>query len=292
MSEKCPITMQEYGEAVEAITNAQEQMIPDGRNCMVCGDSGHQAWECHHNPIVMMRRARTTETEFRCFHCGDVFTTEESAHEHFGCHESNIPQCLELHSQLEQAQGELEQEKDIPVRERIWNFGYFGDVDDVPKTKKISVGEVVDFLRDHLEQEKKKYQECLIYGVELQQDVDNFNDVVSNEGKNVVKDNKLLTEDVVRLHEEKEQLREENNRLKAIVDKLPKTADGVTIVPGMDLWQLETRNAGKTWNIVFHKIKGVLWPEIFPFPGGLPSRCYSTHEAADAALKERSKEDE
>lgn len=28
-----------------------EQTRPDGQSCAVCGDTGHQAMECHHNKI-------------------------------------------------------------------------------------------------------------------------------------------------------------------------------------------------------------------------------------------------
>lgn len=58
----------------------------------------------------------------------------------------------------------------------------------------------------------------------------------------------------------------EVERLQAIVDKLPKTADGVPVVPGMVVWKsnCEPTNVGMllgTW----------------------VCQCYSTHEAAEAA---------
>jgi hypothetical protein len=79
-----PLTLADYNEAIEALQDAKQQMEPDGENCRVCGDSGHQAWQCHHNPLVMARRAAKSQTEWRCFHCGDVFTDEQAATEHFG----------------------------------------------------------------------------------------------------------------------------------------------------------------------------------------------------------------
>lgn len=73
-----------YNMAIQAIEYAKSQLEPDGRVCAICGDTGHQAWECHHNPLAMMREARRLEGAYRCFHCGEVFFTEEDAAEHFG----------------------------------------------------------------------------------------------------------------------------------------------------------------------------------------------------------------
>lgn len=33
------------------------QMKPDGNNCAVCGDIGHQAFECRFNPFVKFHEA-------------------------------------------------------------------------------------------------------------------------------------------------------------------------------------------------------------------------------------------
>ncbi len=72
----------DYEEAIEALRDAQGQLMPDGRNCAVCTDSGHQAWECHHNPLVVARA--NSRDAWRCFHCGRIFRTPEAALEHFG----------------------------------------------------------------------------------------------------------------------------------------------------------------------------------------------------------------
>lgn len=42
-----------YENAIAALQNATRQLEPDGRNCAVCGDTDHQAFECHHNPLVL-----------------------------------------------------------------------------------------------------------------------------------------------------------------------------------------------------------------------------------------------
>ncbi len=71
----------------------------------------------------------------------------------------------------------------------------------------------------------------------------------------------------------------EIERLQAIVDTLPKTADGVVIVPGATVWQVETSNAGRTWQITDRQTD----PDIWPFSGWCKGRCYSTREAAEKA---------
>ena len=51
------ITAEDYDEAIQDLQQAKTQLQPDGDNCHVCHDSGHQAWECHHNPLAMAREA-------------------------------------------------------------------------------------------------------------------------------------------------------------------------------------------------------------------------------------------
>jgi uncharacterized protein with PIN domain len=88
------ITADEYDEAIRELQAAKTQLKPDGNNCAVCHDSGHQAWECHHNPLVMARRGVKAEMEWRCFHCGDVFHTDTEARAHFGKSEDEVARCL------------------------------------------------------------------------------------------------------------------------------------------------------------------------------------------------------
>lgn len=47
-------TQQQYDEAMQSLHDAREQLEPDGKPCACCGDSGHQAFECGHNPLVAM----------------------------------------------------------------------------------------------------------------------------------------------------------------------------------------------------------------------------------------------
>ena len=50
------ITRAEYEDAKAAIEKAATQLEPDGRNCAICLDTDHQAWECRFNPVVAMKR--------------------------------------------------------------------------------------------------------------------------------------------------------------------------------------------------------------------------------------------
>lgn len=47
-------TENQYNQAIGALKDAREQLVPDGNSCSCCGDSGHQAFECGHNPLVAM----------------------------------------------------------------------------------------------------------------------------------------------------------------------------------------------------------------------------------------------
>lgn len=73
-------TKQEYREAIEALKLGMTQLRPDGRSCAICEDTGHQAWECHHNPLLGLKLI----FYFRCYHCGKVFEAGSEAEEHFG----------------------------------------------------------------------------------------------------------------------------------------------------------------------------------------------------------------
>lgn len=84
-------TAEDYTEAVEALELAAEQLEPDGNSCIVCGDSGHQAFECHHNPLLMARRAIAATNVFRCYHCGFVGVTQSECEEHFGADPRDDP---------------------------------------------------------------------------------------------------------------------------------------------------------------------------------------------------------
>lgn len=44
----------QYDKAIEALRDGRDQLKPDARCCTVCHDTGHQAWECGHNPLYAM----------------------------------------------------------------------------------------------------------------------------------------------------------------------------------------------------------------------------------------------
>ncbi len=87
------------------------------------------------------------------------------------------------------------------------------------------------------------------------------------------------------------QLISEIERLQAIVDKLPRTADGAPVAPGMDVYfcGMDDPRSMRTETIdsVAWTWKGVwlCWRDSPLKPGRMPSDCYSTREAAEAARK-------
>jgi hypothetical protein len=83
-------TEAKYRSAIGALKLGMQQLEPDGRSCLICGDGGHQAWECHHNPLEGLRHYHAS----RCSHCGYVAFTQEECEEHFGTASDEIAKCL------------------------------------------------------------------------------------------------------------------------------------------------------------------------------------------------------
>lgn len=82
----------DYDEAIAALRDAKKQPKHLSQGCTVCCDSGHTAEQCHHNPLVMARRAVAAIRVWRCYHCDNVFTDYEKAAEHFG-KRTELPKC-------------------------------------------------------------------------------------------------------------------------------------------------------------------------------------------------------
>lgn len=88
------VTKDEYEKAIETIKLAMTQLEPDGRSCVICEDIGHQAWECHFNPMVNHIRYWDALNMWQCYHCGEIFVSDDQAAEHFGPHgEWPVPVC-------------------------------------------------------------------------------------------------------------------------------------------------------------------------------------------------------
>ena len=83
------------------------------------------------------------------------------------------------------------------------------------------------------------------------------------------------------------QLNERIAELEAIVEKLPRTADGVIIVPGMDLYGYGRSVSGRRYESNEKDIclAGYSGDYYDPHPID-PSNLYSTPEAAEAASQE------
>lgn len=81
-------------------------------------------------------------------------------------------------------------------------------------------------------------------------------------------------------HEHYEQLETEIARLREIVDKLPKTADGVPVVPGMKVYYAIVKEDLRVRDIYASRINS-----SSPTRFSCWSSIYSTREAAEAAAK-------
>jgi len=86
-------TIEDYDEAIKDLQLAKKQLAPNGRNCEICEDSGHQAFECDHNPLLARKWLKATGV-WDCWHCGYIATTSEEAKSHFGINEKEIVECL------------------------------------------------------------------------------------------------------------------------------------------------------------------------------------------------------
>lgn len=58
----------QYDQAIAALQAGKLQLEADGKNCSVCGDSGHQAFDCGHNPLVAMTLCELIALESRSLH--------------------------------------------------------------------------------------------------------------------------------------------------------------------------------------------------------------------------------
>ena len=87
------LTAHDYDEAIEALQGAKNEDPAHGCGC--CGDSDHTSAICHHNPLVMARRAVSKGNSWRCYHCNELFFTHEAAEEHFGRTQDQFAKCIE-----------------------------------------------------------------------------------------------------------------------------------------------------------------------------------------------------
>jgi hypothetical protein len=71
-------TSAQYEEAIANLRDAMTQLEPDGRCCVVCGDSGHMAWECGHNPLYAIACCEQIADRATSFHA-DMHATDEAA---------------------------------------------------------------------------------------------------------------------------------------------------------------------------------------------------------------------
>ena len=87
---------------------------------------------------------------------------------------------------------------------------------------------------------------------------------------------------------------DEIERLQADVAKLPKTKDGVPIIPLMTVYRPDGSGSVKTIPVDTISLDNRVWYlQRFRVHLGRPGDCYSTREAAEAAMEQdQNKEDE
>ena len=76
-------------------------------------------------------------------------------------------------------------------------------------------------------------------------------------------------------------------RLAALVEKLPKTADGMVITIGMKVYVPSMTEGWVSVTVLgIFRLHGTLWVDISAGSKTEPAACYSTYKAAKAAQKE------
>jgi len=61
-------TKQQHLSAAQDLLIACEQLAPDGKPCLICGDISHQAFECGRNPLVAMAICQKIAAESEALH--------------------------------------------------------------------------------------------------------------------------------------------------------------------------------------------------------------------------------
>ena len=89
-----PITAADYDETIAALQDAKRAIEDsDFMGCAICGDSGHSAQSCHHNPLILARQWARATRVWACYHCGFVATNDDEARAHFGRTDEDVPAC-------------------------------------------------------------------------------------------------------------------------------------------------------------------------------------------------------
>jgi hypothetical protein len=102
------ITEAHYTEVMDRLRAGLEQLRSMNRGesqdgCMVCGDNDHTAGGCwYFNPLhlTLVGIEALLGPNYRCFHCGALFTDEETAVAHFGKTPNSPAECLRQLAEL------------------------------------------------------------------------------------------------------------------------------------------------------------------------------------------------
>jgi hypothetical protein len=73
-------TASQYDQAIVALRDAREQLVPDACPCRICHDTGHQAWECGHNPLRAMTMCEGIAQRAEALH-DQLHTIEAAMHD-------------------------------------------------------------------------------------------------------------------------------------------------------------------------------------------------------------------
>ncbi len=93
-----------------------------------------------------------------------------------------------------------------------------------------------------------------------------------------------------RLLDEREEMVKKIERLQAIVDKLPKTADGVHVTPAMELWVRQDGEILHFWATCINFVNDGWLVQYGSYDWYTDEDCYSSEEALLAAEAAQAKE--
>lgn len=127
-------TKYQYDTATAALIDGSTQLEPDGRACTICGDDGHQAWECSRNPLRAMYLVNKVVSTARDLHeqlhvLGGYYNCGPSAGIEAIVPEPVDPETIELSfEQLVGATSPAPQDKPTNVNVRMANAGKLQEV--------------------------------------------------------------------------------------------------------------------------------------------------------------------
>jgi hypothetical protein len=92
------ISPSDYDTLASRIELARGEIVVRGDHfapCVICGGKDHTARACNENPLLLALAGDVALTGdvWKCFFCGAVYTTVETARKHFGDRVAGEPEC-------------------------------------------------------------------------------------------------------------------------------------------------------------------------------------------------------